>query len=140
MAERWPAFAAAVESSEPLGIWPLAPDAQSESAHNISMTFAYVLGRAVHGAATISVLDWGGGIGHYALMAQRLFSDVAFDVTVKDVPEQCRVGRELVPTVRFEETDDAVFTQSYDLVIASASLQYASDWQATTTRLVEAAA
>jgi hypothetical protein len=33
-------------------------------AHNAAMTLGYVLARAASATGTLSVLDWGGGLGH----------------------------------------------------------------------------
>ena len=41
-----PDFIRIVTGTEPLGIYPLAPLARSESGHNVSMTFGYALGRS----------------------------------------------------------------------------------------------
>jgi putative methyltransferase (TIGR04325 family) len=134
-----PEFIRVVGSAEPLGIFPLAPQARSESGHNISMTFAYVLARAAHGKRHLSLLDWGGALGHYAVMAQRLLPEVVLNVTIKERPELARVGRELLPWVTFETSDDACFARGYDLVMASTSLQYAEDWRLILGQLARSA-
>ena len=46
-------------------------------------------------------------------------------------------GRELFPEATFYD-DESCLERRYDLVMASASLQYAPDWQAMLTRLAEA--
>jgi hypothetical protein len=50
------AIAAVHESDEPeqLAYW----------AQGLALAFAYVLSRAQHGRAGLSMLDWGGGLGH----------------------------------------------------------------------------
>jgi putative methyltransferase (TIGR04325 family) len=129
MANALPEFVRVVGSAEPLGIFPLAPQVRSESGHNLSMTFAYVLARAAHGKPHLSLLDWGGALGHYAVMARRLLPEVTLHVTIKERPELARLGRQLLPWVTFETSDEACFARGYDLVMASASLQYAEDWR-----------
>jgi putative methyltransferase (TIGR04325 family) len=129
MIQALPQFIQIVHGTEPLGIYPLASHARNESAHNVSMTFAYVLARAAYGKDTLSLLDWGGALGHYAIMAARLMPEVPLRITIKDRPELCRIGRELLPAVAFETADEACFGRTYDLVMASASLQYAADWR-----------
>jgi len=110
-----------------------------EGAHNFFMTFAYVLARAAHHRDSLAILDWGGGVGYYALMAQRLLPELALDYVIKELAGLAGLGRELMPWVRFE-TDEAVcFSRRYDLVLASSSIQYAQDWQALLTRLAAAA-
>jgi len=139
MLNAMPEFLRVVSGTAPLGIFPLAPHVRSESGHNISMTFAYVLARAAHAKTTLSMLDWGGALGHYALMAQYLLPEVALDVTIKERPELCRVGADLMPWIRFETDDAACFARAYDLVMASTSLQYAEDWRATLAALARCA-
>ena len=39
-------------------------------AHNMLVTFAYVLALAADGRDRLSVLDWGGGFGHYQVLAR----------------------------------------------------------------------
>ena len=41
-------------------------------AHNTLMSYGYVLGRAAHNKSRISILDWGGGPGHYYLIGRAL--------------------------------------------------------------------
>jgi putative methyltransferase (TIGR04325 family) len=135
-----PEFGRVVTGTQPLGIYPLAPDAYSESGHNVSMTFGYVLARAAYGRERLSVLDWGGGLGHYALMARHLMPELPLDVTVKERPELCRIGRDLMPWVTFEASDEACFARRYDLVIASTSLQYVEHWRRLLDDLARAAA
>jgi len=139
MRQHWPAWEAAVNGAEPLGIFPLAPRLRNESGHNLSMTFGYVLARAACGQSRLSLLDWGGALGHYALMAQRLLPKLPLDITVKDLAEMCRAGKELLPSVTFVSEDDACFSRDYDLVVASSSLQYAEDWRSVASRLVKSA-
>ncbi len=139
MRQHWPAWAAAVNGAGPLGIFPLAPGVRNESGHNLSMTFGYVLARAACGKSELSLLDWGGALGHYALMAQRLLPELPLDITVKDLPEMCRAGKQLLPSVNFVSEDDACFSRGYDLVVASSSLQYAEDWRGVASRLVKSA-
>jgi putative methyltransferase (TIGR04325 family) len=139
MHERWPQFASVVKSTRPLGIFPLAPHVRHEGGHNVSMTFGYVLARAAHGKDRVSMLDWGGALGHYALMAKNLLPEAALDITIKDLPDVCRLGHQLLPSVAFETDDEECFRRSYDLVIASSSLQYVEDWRGVSSRLVKSA-
>jgi putative methyltransferase (TIGR04325 family) len=134
-----PDFIRIVTGTEPLGIYPLAPLARSESGHNVSMTFGYAVARAALGRASLSVLDWGGALGHYALMAQALVPELPLRYTIKDLPELCTVGRALMPWVSFETDERACLEQRYDLVVASASLSYSEHWQTVLTGLAQAA-
>lgn len=134
--QKWPTFLSSLEGTEPFG-WaheaPLAaikPGRQRTDVaeHNTIMSFAYALGRAAVGNdASLSVLDWGGGVGHYCAYARKLYPELKLDYTVKDFTALCATGHELVPQARFLSDDDAVFDRPYDLVFVSGSLQYSRD-------------
>ena len=73
--EKWPEWVAALEGPGPLGVYhearagePIPRD--DLAAHNMLLSFAYVLARVAAGRDRISVLDWGGGLGHYAVARQ----------------------------------------------------------------------
>src|SRR6266487_3148023 len=83
---KWPSFVQSVERPNPLGVAHEAQPGRAVdvSSHNIIMTFGYVLGRviATQASAPVRVLDWGGGIGHYALMARELYPETTVRYTV----------------------------------------------------------
>jgi putative methyltransferase (TIGR04325 family) len=138
---KWPEFHRRLQGTSPLGVAHEARIATSfdHSAHNTTISFAYVLARAAHGRETLSVLDWGGGLGHYALIARAVLPEVAFDYTVHDLPANCAAGRQLLPEVQFSADEGATFDRGYDLVFASSSLQYARDWGELLGKLARAA-
>jgi putative methyltransferase (TIGR04325 family) len=129
----WPEFVRLVESRGPLGInhTDLVPSARSHIAHNLVLSFGYVLARAAHGKDTVSFLDWGGGIGHYAVFARALLPDARVEYFCKDVPLLCAGGREVLPDATFFEREEDARGRSYDLAMASGSLHYSQDWRAT---------
>ena len=86
----------------------------------------------------MSVLDWGGGMGHYALIAHAVLPEVAIDYTVMDLPALCAAGRAVLPEVTFETDAEACLGRRYDLVLASGSLQYAEEWRSLLRRLATA--
>jgi putative methyltransferase (TIGR04325 family) len=140
--EKWPAFVEAVQGSGPLGVShevPLGTTIGREDplAQNAVLAYAYALARAADGTRGLSVLDWGGALGHHYLLAQALFPDVTFDYHCCELAAVCAAGREVLPDVRFHEGDECL-ARDYDLVIASNSLQYERDWQARLKRLGEA--
>lgn len=128
---KWPAFVQAVRSTNPLGVYHEAADIESENpaAHNFVLAFAYVLARAAVGRRSLSVLDWGGGLGHYAVIARAVMPEVSVDYTVFDLPALCAAGQEVLPDVHFTSNAEACLSRRYDLIFASGSLQYAADWQ-----------
>ena len=106
--------------------------------HNVVLTFGYVLARAARGER-VSVLDWGGGPGHYYALGRALLPELRIDYHSRDLPRLAALGRELLPEATFHD-DDSCLEQTYDLVVASDSLQYAPDVEATLAQLAEAAA
>jgi putative methyltransferase (TIGR04325 family) len=138
--EKWPAYLAAIEAPSPLGVHHETAEVQRDDsgAHNMLVSFAYVLARAGRGRERISVLDWGGGLGHYHALARSVVPDLHLDYHCKETPVVCTIGRELQPEVVFHE-DDSCLERRYDLVVASSSLQYEQDWQSLLGRLAGAA-
>jgi len=128
---KWEGFAESIARPHPLGVaheaLPGAP--VNVSSHNIIMTFGYVLGRAIVSRAggPVSVLDWGGGIGHYALMARELYPEATIRYTICELQPLVEAGRKLVADATFTADGEAALHGSYDLVYASSSLQYVRD-------------
>jgi len=129
-ARKWPLFLKAVQGTGPLGV-AHESDLTSQTAivaHNQVMTFAYVLATAAVGRERLTLLDWGGGVGHYHLFAQALFPRLRVDYCCRDLPGVVVRGRELLPGPEFV-CDDSCLDAQYDLVMASGSLHYSEDWR-----------
>jgi putative methyltransferase (TIGR04325 family) len=92
------------------------------------MCFGYVLVLAHAGQPKLSMLDWGGGLGHYLLLAQTLSPGVEVDYHCKDVPLLVAEGKRMLPEATFY-SDDSCLARRYDLVLASGSMHYDSDWR-----------
>lgn len=140
--EKWPSYLAAIEGCRPLGVHHEVPSGQAVGfedlgAHNTLVSYAYVLALAARTRDRISLLDWGGGIGHYLPLSRALVPGVEIDYHCKDVPVLAEHGRELFPEASFY-ADDSCLKRRYDLVLASGSLQYAPDWKATLAGLAGA--
>ncbi len=134
---KWPDFLASIEGTGPLG---QAHEAAAGSApdvgtHNTIMSFGYAVGRATIGRRQLSVLDWGGGIGHYFVYARKLFPELELDYVIKDLPGLCEVGRRLVPEAAFISNEAQALARRYDLVFASSSLHYTRDCYGLLDRL-----
>jgi putative methyltransferase (TIGR04325 family) len=129
-AERWQAFCAACEGPVPLDVAHEAtePLPRNMAFHNTYMTFGYVLALAAAGRDEVSMLDWGGGLGHYAVLAKALLPDSRTDYHCKDLPAFCEQGSALMPEATFY-SDDACLGRRYDLVVASGSLQCSREWR-----------
>jgi len=138
---RWPAFVRAVDSPGPFRASPEARNSiQTELAHhNATMVFGYALACATRKRDSVSMLDWGGGIGHYLLIARALVPNLNIDYVCRDLPILADHGATLFPEVTFV-ADDQCLERQYDFILASASLHYSSDWRATIAKLAGAAA
>jgi len=143
--EKWPGFLAAVEGPGPLGVnhevpagEPVPRDDLTAQQAILSFGYALALTVAARGGGGVSMLDWGGGPGHYAVFARALVPGLELEYHSKDVPTLAALGRELLPDETFH-SDDACLDRRYDLVLASASLQYSEDWAETLARLAGAA-
>ncbi len=142
--EKWDSFAADLTVPQAFGrSHEAAPDASSDvSAHNTIMTFAYVLGRVLAerlDGTMPTVMDWGGGLGHYHRYARALFPRTPFAYTIKDLEELCVAGRARNPDATFTADDEEAFGKRYDFVFASSALHYSRDVYDVTARLCASA-
>ncbi len=136
---KWPAFVNQLKDTAPFG---MSPEADAEhrtdlAFHNVIMSYGYALGAAARGKTTISMLDWGGGIGHYYRISKALYPDLDIRYHCKDLPLLANYGQQLFPEARFY-SDDTALNQQYDFALASSSLQYARDWHGTLSGLAQA--
>jgi putative methyltransferase (TIGR04325 family) len=139
---KWPAYLAADEGTGPLGVDQEVPAGTPEPRDDAAMqqavlAFGYALALAESGRGQVSLLDWGGGPGHYAVLARALLPGARVEYHSRDLPALTALGRELLPGDSFHD-DDACLDRTYDLVLASSSLQYARDWRAALQRLAGA--
>lgn len=137
---RWPEFCRLVEGSGPLGISHESSVISSKEYfyHNSIMSFAYVLAVACRGRDSISMLDWGGNLGHYYVIARALLSQVEIDYHCKDVPALVEAAKQNLPSTHFFFDEAECGTQAYDLVFASGSLHYSPDWKSSIDTLAQA--
>ncbi len=136
--DKWPKFRTMVTGTGPLGV-AHESDLRTDTnviSHNIVMSFGYVLALAARGQDSLSVLDWGGGIGHYCLFAEALLPEVQVNYHCKDLPLLAEYGAQLFPQQRFY-SDESCLERSYDLVMASTSLHYTENWQELCGRLAQ---
>jgi len=138
-----PGFARAVEGLGPIGFPTsaafrgLTPSVKDQ---NIVLAYAYALALSSRKTDTVSILDWGGGVGIFYLLSRALLpNEVELDYHCKDLPALCSYGREVLPQAHFHE-DESCLTRRYDLVLASSSLQYSENWSEVLQRLAGAAA
>jgi putative methyltransferase (TIGR04325 family) len=137
--ERWPAFVRSLATSTPFGLSNESAEGSPDyGVHNTIMTFAYVLARAAQGRKRLSMLDWGGGIGHYCVYAQALLPGLELDYHCRDLPNLVVGGRSVLPRATFYVDEDEALAKRYDLVVASSSLHYSRDWRPLLARLAAA--
>src|SRR5579864_8948247 len=129
--KHWPVLVRNLEGSGPLGVshLPTRTTREDTNDHNIMMSYGYVLTRAARNRERLSILDWGGGLGHYHLYSRALVPEVALEYHCYDVPALCRTGRRLQPDVQFHEEAADLAGATFDLVISSSSLHYFADWR-----------
>lgn len=134
--QKWPKFVQMVQGTAPLGISHESSLTTNEDiySHNLIMAFAYALSLASLKKEELSFLDWGGGIGHFFLLAKSLLPDIEIDYHCKDVPLMVKYGGDLFPTARFFTNNDC-FKYTYDFVMASGSIHYSENWQTLLTEL-----
>ena len=135
----WPGFLKTLEGALPFGISPESPSENSTNLmfHNLMMTYAYALSLSTRHKPSISMLDWGGGIGHYYLLSQNLVPALEIDYHCKDVPVLAEHGRSLFPKAHFY-TDETCLERKYDFVLVSGSFQYSQDWVSALKGLAQA--
>jgi putative methyltransferase (TIGR04325 family) len=138
--KKWPRFVAMVQGRLPLGMAHESALTTNEdlTSHNTMMAFGYALALAARHKDRLTILDWGGGIGHYYLLAQALLPEVEIEYHCKDVPMLCKHGEQLFSQQHFYK-DEGCLDRVYDLVMASTSMHYTEDWQPLLQRLASAA-
>lgn len=136
---KWPRFKALVDGTGALGVSHESDLSTRDdlATHNTVMSFAYVAARTAR-AGRLSILDWGGGPGHYALLARAVLPGVEIAYASRDLPAIAALGPDLLPEDRFY-SDDSCLDETADLVVASGSLHYVPEWQATFRQLAASA-
>ena len=137
---KWARFKSLAESTGCLGMSHEGSlDSNTDVAqHNRVMIFAYAIAVASRGSDSLSMLDWGGGIGHYYVLAKSLLPGVKIEYHCKDLPLLAQHGSQLFPDQRFY-SDDECLGRSYDFVMASSSLHYSQDWEQVFSKLASVA-
>jgi len=143
---KWSAWVRHLEGPGPLAISPEAHlrDTLVDSSqpgdclfHNMVMSYAYALALAGRHRDEIHMLDWGGGMGHYYLLAKALFPDLEIDYHCKDLPLLTAEGERLLPDAHFYQ-DETCLDRSYNFVLSSSSLQYSPQWDVVLMGLAQA--
>ena len=139
--DKWANFVTLTEGAGPLGIAheALIPNNQDIGAHATIISFGYVVAIAARCKDSISMLDWGGGIGHYGLLARALLPGVKVNYHCKDMELLCHEGRKNMSDFTYHEDEKTCFSCRYDIVMASGSMHYSKDWRLTMKSLANSA-
>jgi putative methyltransferase (TIGR04325 family) len=135
----WASFLASMRGNGPLGISEeelSSPRRVNTDIQSLYLSFGYCLALASHGKRTMRVLDWGGSVGNYSVIAGQLITDAPIEYHCADLPVACAAGRSLLPNVTFH-ADDSWKSLTFDFVFSSSSLQYLADWRPTVDALIQ---
>ncbi len=138
---KFDAFCRNLEGPGPLGFSHEHTDLsviRNPNFHNVHISYAYVLALAAHKKDCISVLDWGGSLGHYYLVGKAVLPDVTIDFHVKEVPLMAKVGKQLIPEVHWHDNERCL-ERDYDLIMITGSIPYIEDWANTLKRIANSA-
>jgi putative methyltransferase (TIGR04325 family) len=102
------------------------------------LAYAYVLTLTARMKGTVSVLDWGGGLGYYCALGRVLVPGIKIEYHCLEMPALCRAGREVLPEAVFHESESDCLRRRYDLVLVSGALQCFQEWRQVVQRLVQA--
>jgi putative methyltransferase (TIGR04325 family) len=136
----WPFLVDVTSGRGPLGVshFPWRTTADEPADQNIVASFGYILAlTALAAGGPISLLDWGGGLGHYRLYARALLPRVPVDYHCVDLPGIVSAARRLQPDAHFHMSEHEIDDRAFDLVVCSSALHYARDWPATLARLAK---
>lgn len=130
---KWAKYSERIKSVKALGINHESDDYINNNPffHNLSVSFAYVLTLAGLNKKNINFLDWGGGIGHYGLLAEELTRPAGLDINYYcyDFDVFGNKGRQANAEYIYFSNDTMYTTVKFDLIMASSSIWYEKDWR-----------
>ncbi len=137
----WHAFMQSITLPGPLGMINPRQMANGGNvfASQIYTAFGYVLARTAHLQSELSILDWGGCLGQYAALTQRLIPGIKVKFYNKDLPGLRAAAEQVMPEATYFDQDDQFADLKVDLVMASGALQYTRSWQSVIERLTRSA-
>lgn len=107
------------------GYWLGKGEALSEY-RNAMFALAFLL--AAEGRKSVSVCDFGGGIGNMYYVAKALKPDIEIDFHCIDLPSVTAIGAAAAPEIRWH-ADHRWSERTYDLVVCTGALQYIERWR-----------
>lgn len=138
--KKWDEFVTYCKEPHPLGFSHEATglsDNRNISYHNIHLTFCYVIGLVTQKNLNPSILDYGGGIGHYYQIACSFFPDMNVDYSIKEVPAMADLGKKINANINWF-SDDTCLNRRYNLVMVNGSLQYILEWKIVLRKIIDA--
>jgi len=135
--KHWSTLVKNLQGPGPLGVahFPWSLTREDRANHNAMMSFGYVLALVARKKESISILDWGGGAGHYYLYGRALLPEVGIEYHCYDVPYLCELGKKLTPEGHFHDSDADLIAKQFDLVVSSSSLHYFENWREVARKL-----
>lgn len=131
--QKWPEYSKRIFSTGGFGI-----NHESEMAlgnapffHNLLVSFAYVITLSANKKKNVNFLDWGGGIGHYGLLANEILKplDLHLNYYCYDFEVFGKVGQKLNLGYNFFSNTDQYLNVEFDLIMASSSIWYEKNWK-----------
>ena len=135
--DRWEAYCNALQGPGPIGFMHEHNDPTEikEGYHHRNITFGYVFALAAIKKETISILDYGGSLGHNYFLAKAFLPDkIKINFHCKEVPRLVEIGKKLNPNITWY-TDDDCLKRQYDLIIVNGVLGYIEDWRELLTKI-----
>lgn len=131
--DKWPSYLKRIKSNHTIGINHESNEADGNDAfaHNLLMSFAYVISLSAINKKTVNFLDWGGGIGHYGALGEELLSsaNVQLNNYCYDFGVFNTYGKQVNPSYNYFDSADQFHDIKFDLVMASSSIWYEIDWK-----------
>jgi putative methyltransferase (TIGR04325 family) len=132
--EKWDGYSKRIKSTQNIGVNhensdPTIPN--DPFFHNLLTSFAYVIMLSGLKKDSIDFLDWGGGIGHYGLLAEELIkpAKIKMNYFCYDFPVFCKKGETLNPNYNYFHNENQYHYHKFDLIMASSSIWYEEDWK-----------
>lgn len=132
--DKWNGYSQRIKSKNNFGINHESSDytiSNDPFFHNLLASFAYVITLSGLKKESIEFLDWGGGVGHYGLLAEELVKSANLKLSYYcfDFPIFCEYGKKLNPNYHYFSDENSYQNNQYDLVMASSSIWYEDDWK-----------
>ena len=132
--EKWVDYTNRIKSTQNIGVNHEDSDSKVSNDlffHNLLSSFAYVISLSGLRKESINFLDWGGGIGHYGLLAEELIKPARIHLNYFcfDFAVFCDNGKALNPKFNYFSDENLYNDRRFDLVMASSSIWYEKDWK-----------